>query len=119
MAGKRAYRYDMQCPRCGSNWLPKYGPARGKQTYRCGQCLYHFTWNAPRPHQPAKVKNLAAAMYAEGLGIAAIGRALSVRLGTAYSWVKKSPLGRGLDAPAGAGTGRAATGSGAGQGHLL
>ncbi len=32
MVRQRAYREDMQCPRCGSNWLPKYGRSRGKQT---------------------------------------------------------------------------------------
>ena len=50
MARQRVYRKDQQCPRCGSNWLPKYGKSLGKQTYRCGQCLYHFTEGTQRPH---------------------------------------------------------------------
>ena len=30
---QRVYRHDLRCPHCGSNWLPKYGCSRGKQTY--------------------------------------------------------------------------------------
>ena len=33
MAAARSYRDDLQCPHCGSNWLPKDGRSRGK-TYR-------------------------------------------------------------------------------------
>ena len=102
MARQRVYRDDMQCPRCGSNWLPKYGNSRGKQTYRCGQCLYHFTPDAEHPHQSEKVRSLAVDPYTEGLGLSAISRVLKAKLGTVYSWVKKSLLGRGVAAGAGA-----------------
>ena len=90
MAQPRVYRDGMQCPRCGSNWLPKYGRSRGKQTYRCRQCLYHFIPDSKHPHQPERVKNLAVAMYAEGNSIEAIGRILEIKAGTVYSWVIKS-----------------------------
>ena len=40
MAAARSYRDDLQCPHCGSNWLPKDGRSRGKQTYRCRLCHY-------------------------------------------------------------------------------
>ena len=93
MARQRTYRDDMQCPRCGSNWLPKYGRSRGKQTYRCGQCLYHFIPDTKRPHASEKVKSLALELYIEGLGFSAISRVLRVKLETVYSWVKKSPRG--------------------------
>ena len=49
MARARVYRPDQPCPRCGSNGLPKDGKSQGKQTYRCGQCLYHFTAGTRRP----------------------------------------------------------------------
>ena len=96
MAKRRAYRDDMQCPRCGSNWLPKYGRSRGKQTYRCGQCLYHFILNTKRPHASDKVKNLALELYIEGLGLSAISRVLRVKLETVYGWVKKVRAAFGL-----------------------
>ena len=105
MVRKRVYRDDMQCPRCGSNWLPKYGNSRGRQTYRCGQCLYHFIPEGQRPHQSERVKSLAVDLYAEGLGISAISRVLRAKLGTVYSWVKKSLLGGGVAAGAGASVG--------------
>ena len=121
MARQRVYRDDMQCPRCGSNRLPKYGHFRGKQTYRCGQCLYHFTPETDRPHRDRKVKDLALALYGEGLGLSAIGRVLGEKLGTVCSWVKKSLLGWGVAAGAGATGGRRREWreTPAGQGHLL
>ena len=39
----RAYRDDLSCPRCDSNWLPKAGRSRGRQMYRCGSCSHRFT----------------------------------------------------------------------------
>lgn len=42
--------------------LPKYGRSRGKQTCRCGQCLYHFVPETEHPHQPERVKNLAISL---------------------------------------------------------
>ena len=90
MAQPRVYRDEMQCPRCGSNWLPKYGRSRGKQTCRCGQCLYHFIPESEHPHQPERVRSMAVAMYAEGSSIEAISRVLGMKAGTVCSWVKKS-----------------------------
>ena len=31
MARQRAYRHDVRCPACGSNWMPKHGTAQGRQ----------------------------------------------------------------------------------------
>ena len=64
MVRKRVYRDGIQCPRCGSTFgklrrLPKFGRSRGKQTYRCGQCLYHFIPETERPQRPGKDKDLA------------------------------------------------------------
>ena len=52
---QKAYRDDMQCPRCGSNWLPKAGLSRGKQTYRCGECLHRFTPDGNRSYYPESI----------------------------------------------------------------
>ena len=90
MARPRVYRKDQQCPRCGSNWLPKYGRSRGKQTYRYGQCLYHFTPRTERPHRSEQVKKLAVDLYTEGSSMGAVSRVLEVKSGTVYSWVKKA-----------------------------
>ncbi len=68
----------MQCPRCGSNRLPQYGRFLGQQTYRYGQCHYHFAPGTGRPHQPEQLKARAAALYAEGSSKAASSRLLGI-----------------------------------------
>jgi transposase-like protein len=42
---------------------------------------------------PDHVKQQAVRMYCEGTGVQAISRVLNVKSGTAYSWIKKSPVG--------------------------
>ena len=93
---QRVYRHDMRCPHCGSNWLPKYGSSRGRQTYRCGDCRYKYTPDGNRHYYSEEVKDRALSMYGEGSSISAIARILDVKLGTVYSWVKKGPLGWGV-----------------------
>ena len=92
MAGQRAYRHDMRCPHCGSNWMPKDGRSRGKQTYRCGDCKYRYTPDGNRHYYSSKVIDQALAMYAEGASVAAIGRAMEINEGTVLVWVKKKPF---------------------------
>ena len=91
MARQRVYRREMQCPRCGSNWLPKYGKSQGKQTYRCGQCLYRFTEGAERPHLATAVKDRVVALYTEGVSLAAISRVEGLKGATVYALVQKKP----------------------------
>ena len=90
MAAARSYRDDLQCPHCGSNWLPKDGRSRGKQTYRCRLCHYRFTPDGNRHYYSEQVKEQAIDLYGEGMAIAAISRVLAVKLGAVYKWVKKS-----------------------------
>ena len=92
---QRVYRHDMRCPHCGSNWLPKYGSSRGRQTYRCGDCRYKYTPDGNRHYYSEEVKDRALSMYGEGSSISAIARILDVKLGTVYSWVKKRSAGLG------------------------
>ncbi len=89
MAGARTYRHDLRCPHCGSNWLPKAGLPRGKQTYRCGDCAYRFTPDGNRSYHSAQTMDRAMAMYTEGSSIAAISRVMDVKAVTVASWVKK------------------------------
>ena len=89
---QRAYRHALRCPHCGSNWMPKYGTSRGKQTYRCGDCKHRYTPEGNRHYYPDAVKDQAVAMYLEGSSISALGRVLQGRLETVYSWIKKKPL---------------------------
>ncbi len=93
MARPRAYNHDVRCPRCDSNWTPKDGRSRGKQTYRCGECRYRFTPDGVRHHYPESTIRQALAMYAEGASMSAIARAMDIKLATVFSWVKKSQMG--------------------------
>ena len=116
MARARTYRHDLRCPHCGSNWTPKDGHSRGKQTYRCRDCHHRFTPTGNRHYYPQAVKDQALDMYGEGSSLAAIGRVMGILPETVYSWVKKSPPGQGVDASGGAPKEAAA---GAGQGYRL
>ena len=89
MAAARSYRDDLQCPHCGSNWLPKDGRSRGKQTYRCRLCHYRFTPDGNRHYYSEQVKEQAIDLYGEGMAVAAISRVLEAKLGAVYEWVKK------------------------------
>jgi len=82
MAAARSYRDDLQRPHCGSNWLPKNGRSRGKQTYRCRLRHYRFTPDGNRSYYSEQVKEQAIDMYGEGMAVAAISRVLEVKLGT-------------------------------------
>ena len=105
MVKPRIYRHDpvsstgqaMRCPHCGSNWIPKDGRSRGKQTYRCGDRKYRFTPDGNRHYYSEEVKRQALSMYSEISSISAIARVLNVKLGTVCSWVKKSPSGPDSD----------------------
>ena len=115
MARQRVYRHDLRCPHCGSNWLPKYGFSQGKQTYRCGDCSYHFTPGGNRVFRSEAVKAQAIAMYCEGSSLRAIGRVLEVPLLTVYGWVKKSPASPGPAAVVTVADWAERTGGGAGR----
>ncbi len=119
MARPRAYHHSQRCPHCASNWTPKDGRSRGKQTYRCGDCHHRFTPDGNRHYFPEAIKRQAIDMYAEGMGIAAISRILDVRLATVFSWVKKSSAIDGVDEPGGAASGEPRAGAAAGQSHSL
>ena len=115
---QRAYRHALRCLHCGSNWMPKYGTSRGKQTYRCGDCKHRYTPEGNRHYYSEAVKSQAVSIYLEGSGRSAIGRVLPAPPETVYSWIKKSRSSPGhLRAGSGAASGGAA-GRRSGGGHL-
>jgi len=92
MAKRRIYREDIRCPHCGGNWCVKNGKANGKQTYLCRDCNRRFTPEAKRHVYPERIKKKAIEMYLEGMNISSISRILGVKLGTVFSWIKKSKV---------------------------
>ena len=93
MPRPRAYRDDICCRHCGSNWMVKNGKDREKQTFLCRKCKRRFTLNGKNPTRADSVKKIAYEMYANGVGVSAISRILDVKLGTVYTWVKKGKMG--------------------------
>ena len=82
VARARVYQPDQPCPRCGSHGLPKDGKSQGKPTYRCGQCLYHFTEGTRRPPLAVAAQDRIGARYAEGMSLAALSRGEGLQGGT-------------------------------------
>ncbi len=38
MVRPRAYRHDVRCTDCGSNWMAKAGHSKGRQRFKCDDC---------------------------------------------------------------------------------
>ena len=89
MPHPRAYRQDIRCPECGSNWMPKAGTDKGRQVYRCGECQRYYTSEAAYHRPSSAVRERALAMYREGNSLRAVGRALGVSGQAVSKWVKK------------------------------
>ena len=66
MTRERSYRHDVRCRRCGSNWMPKDGHARGQQLYKRGDCKRKQVAYTEPPHFPEHVKRQAAQICIEG-----------------------------------------------------
>ena len=75
------------CSKCTDNRIIKSGFMKGKQRYKCKNCLYHFTVvrrsGDSMPEQRKKALNL----YLEGLGFRSIGRALDFSHVAIYHWI--------------------------------
>ncbi len=89
MARERTYRHDIRCPDCGSNWMRKNGLARGKQSYRCGDCGRRYLPDAAYHRPSAAIKAQGVEMYLEGSSLSAVGRVFGYSATAVHGWVKK------------------------------
>ncbi len=89
MARERAYRHDIRCQHCGSNWMPKDGHTRGRQVYKRGDCKRKYTADAARPRFPGQVKRQAVKMRIEGASISAALRVVGASAASVSGWLKK------------------------------
>ena len=96
MARARTYRHDLRYPHCGSNWPPKDGHSRGKQTYRCRDCHHRFTPTGNRHYYPQSIKDQALDLYREGSSLAAIGRVRGILRRPSIPGSKKARQARKL-----------------------
>lgn len=85
----RAYRDDILCPSCGSNWMAKNGSSlKGQQVYLCGDCGRSVTPDAAYTRPSAADKEIARALYQEGSSLTAIARRFGVTPPAVSRWVK-------------------------------
>ena len=94
MVRARAYRHDVRCPNCGSNWMRKYGRIKGRQSYSCGDCGRRSLEGSAYSRPSEAVKAQALDMYVEGSGLSAIGRVLGYSATAVQGWVKKGESSR-------------------------
>ena len=95
MGCPRKCQSDIRRQRCGSNWMPKDGHSRGKQTCRCGECRCRYTPDGNCRYCPEKTVRHAVDRYREGMSASAVARAMGASYAAVYGWVKKSPRGDG------------------------
>ena len=81
----------MNCKKCAKNQVVKNGFVRGKQRYRCKECLYNFVEGDERVKQENTVKRaLAIILYSMSKGtFNFLGRLFKVSPTTVYKWVRK------------------------------
>jgi len=75
------------CPKCASGKTVKNGNHLGRQRYRCKDCCFQFTREAPRG-RPAREKATAVLLYTLGLSFNAIARIYNVATSTVMRWVR-------------------------------
>lgn len=75
------------CPRCRSTDFIRDGIVKGRQRYKCKQCLYHYSV-LHKAGISTELKALAIKMYLEGLGFRSIGRILGVSNVSVLNWVR-------------------------------
>ena len=79
----------MNCNRCSSNNYTKAGFVKGRQRYKCKDCLRYYSVERKSTAVSKEKKRMALELYLEGLGFNAIGRILKVSHVSVLKWVRK------------------------------
>lgn len=77
-----------KCYKCGSKQLVKNGKVFGKQRYKCKECGYQFTKNAPAG-KPLHIKLLAHTMYSAGFSMRQIANIIGITAQSISRWIKR------------------------------
>ncbi|MGI0091106.1 MAG: IS1/IS1595 family N-terminal zinc-binding domain-containing protein [Nitrososphaerales archaeon] len=88
---------SIQCDKCGSIRVVKFGHENGKQNYRCKDCGRKFreTSLLKKAHYSPELVTLTLDLYFSGLSLRKIARAVSDNFGTdlsystIYTWIQK------------------------------
>lgn len=78
----------MNCPRCNSTQVIKYGSKQGIQRYHCMSCDYYFTQNT-RLRLSEEQKNMVFKDLLSGVDRQEVANRYGVSLRTIQRWVSK------------------------------
>ena len=77
-----------KCYKCGSKQIVKNGKVFGWQRYKCKECGYQFTKNAPAG-KPLHIKLLAHTMYSAGFSMRQIANIIGITAQSISRWIKR------------------------------
>jgi len=77
----------MKCRKCGSEAIVKNGFMAGAQRYKCKNCSFQFTKEAPHG-KPLRDKILALILYLSGLSMNMTAKIVGVSVQTIMRWIR-------------------------------
>ena len=83
------------CPKCQGANTRKAGFMKGKQRYKCKDCVYYYTVSQKSGSANKVQKRQALELYLEGLGFRSIARFLNFSHVAVYNWIRQ--YGNNLD----------------------
>ena len=77
-----------KCYKCGAKQIVKNGKVFGRQRYKCKNCGYQFTKNAPAG-RPIHIKLLAHTLYSAGFSMRQVADIIGITAQSISRWIKK------------------------------
>ncbi|MBQ8672171.1 MAG: IS1 family transposase [Alphaproteobacteria bacterium] len=77
-----------KCYKCGSKQIVKNGKVFGWQRYKCKDCGYQFTKNAPAG-KPMHIKLLTHTLYSAGFTMRQISGIIGITAQSISRWIKR------------------------------
>jgi transposase len=77
------------CPKCQGSNIIKAGKEKGKQRFKCKDCIYYYSVVHKHGSGSNAQKRQALELYLEGLGFRSIGRLLKFSHVTIYNWIRQ------------------------------
>ncbi|MBQ2811262.1 MAG: IS1 family transposase [Alphaproteobacteria bacterium] len=79
---------QIKCPKCSDDKIVKNGQVFGWQRYKCKNCKYQFTKQAPAG-KPLSLKLLVHLLHISGLSMREIASIVGVSAQSVSRWIKK------------------------------
>lgn len=80
---------DVFCPKCKGNNIVKSGMAKGKQRYKCQDCVYYFSVMKEGKSIDPYFVIKALQLYIEGISLREIERILGVSHVSVMNWIRR------------------------------